>query len=228
MERTNDLIQVKGVRDGLLITMTGAGWEHLRAAMFAHIDGQKEFFHGARIAIDVGETVLRVHEMVGFRDQLSDRGVSLWAVISESEVTRNTAQLLGLATRIAKPRPEDTRQFAVEDLGEETALFLGRTLRSGTRVEFAGNVVILGDVNPGAEIIAEGSIVVWGKVRGMLHAGSKLNAKALICALDLSGAQLRIADRLAAEPRGQAPHTAPATASLDSDGEFRFAEWKSA
>jgi septum site-determining protein MinC len=228
MDRANDLIQVKGVRDGLLITMTGAGWEHLRAAMFAHIDGQREFFQGARIAVDVGETVLRVHEMVGFRDQLSDRGVSLWAVISESEVTRNTAQLLGLATRIAKPRPEETRQFAVEDLGEETALFLGRTLRSGTRVEFAGHVVILGDVNPGAEIIAEGSILVWGKVRGLLHAGGKSNTKALICALDLSGAQLRIAGHLAPDAGGQVQPAAPSTAGLDSDGEFLFTAWKSA
>src|SRR5512134_1333559 len=175
MSDANSLVQIKGLRDGLLVSLDDASWEEQRVALLAQVDSQPSFFQGARLALDVASQVLRVNELVDLRDQLSERGISLWAVISESPTTENTAQLLGLATRISKPRPEETRQFAVDDLGEETALFLGRTVRSGTRIEFGGHVVIVGDVNAGAEIIAEGSIVVWGKVRGLLHAGSKSN-----------------------------------------------------
>jgi septum site-determining protein MinC len=171
MNEANSLIQIKGLRDGLLVSLNDAPWEIQRAALIARVDAQPSFFQGARLALDVTSQVLHVNEMVELRDQLSERGIFLWAVISESPTTEQTAQLLGLATRISKPRPEELRQFSVEDLGEETALFLNRTLRSGTRIEFAGHIVVLGDVNPGAEIVAEGNVVVWGRLRVMVHAG---------------------------------------------------------
>ncbi len=167
------------------------------ACRFARSSGWAAcFFQGARLALDVASQVLHVNELVDLRDQLSERGISLWAVISESPTTEKTAQLLGLATRISKPRPEEGRKFAVDDLGEETALFLSRTLRSGTRIEFAGHVVVFGDVNPGAEIVAEGNVMIWGRLRGMVHAGAKGNRNAVVCALDLSPTQLRIADEV--------------------------------
>jgi septum site-determining protein MinC len=198
MSETNSLIQIKGLRDGLLVSLDDAPWENQRAALIAQVDAQPAFFQGARLALDVASQVLHVKELVDLRDQLSERGIFLWAVVSESPTTESTAQLLGLATRISKPRPEETRKFSVEDLGEETALFLNRTLRSGTRIEFAGHVVVFGDVNPGAEVVAEGSVIIWGRLRGMVHAGSKGNKKAIIGALDLSPTQLRIAEEVAA------------------------------
>src|ERR1043165_2919187 len=198
MNETNSLIQIKGLRDGLLVSLDDAPWEEQRVALLAQVDGQPAFFQGARLALDVASQVLHVNELVELRDKLSERGISLWAVISESPTTEKTAQLLGLATRISKPRPEETRQFSVDNLGEETAMFLNKTLRSGTRIEFAGHIVVFGDVNPGAEIIAEGNVIVWGRLRGTVHAGSKGNRSAMICALDLSPTELRIADEVSA------------------------------
>ena len=224
MSETQSLLQIKGLRDGLLISMDDASWVDQRAALIAQVDGQPAFFQGARLALDVASQVLHVNELVEIRDQLSERGISLWAVISESPTTENTAQLLGLATRISKPRPEESRQFSIEDLGEETSLFLNRTLRSGTRIEFAGHVVVLGDVNPGAEIVAEGNVVVWGRVRGMIHAGSKGNTNAVICALDLSPTQLRIADQASAMLK---PHEAPQPemARINEEGKLQAEFW---
>lgn len=224
MSDTQSLLQIKGLRDGLLISMDDAAWEVQRAALIAQVDRQPAFFQGARLALDVASQVLHVNELVEVRDQLSERGIFLWAVISESPMTEKTAQLLGLATRISKPRPEELRQFAVEDLGEETSLFLNRTLRSGTRIEFAGHVVVLGDVNPGAEIIAGGNVIVWGRVRGLIHAGSKGNRAAVICALDLSPTQLRIADEASAvlSPR-ETPQ--PEVARINEDGKLQAEHW---
>jgi septum site-determining protein MinC len=224
MNETNSLIQIKGLRDGLLVSLDDAPWDEQRLALLAQVDEQAAFFQGARLALDVASQVLHVNELVDLRDQLSERGISLWAVLSESPTTEKTAQLLGLATRISKPRPEEGRKFAVDDLGEETALFLSRTLRSGTRIEFAGHIVILGDVNPGAEIIADGNVIVWGRLRGMVHAGAKGNRNAVICALDLSPMQLRIADEVSAALK---PHEnpKPEIARINKDGKLQSEFW---
>jgi len=224
MNETNSLIQIKGLRDGLLVSLDDAPWEEQRVALLTQVDEQPAFFQGARLALDVASQVLHVNELVELRDQLSERGIFLWAVISESPTTETTAQLLGLATRISKPRPEENRQFSVEDLGEETALFLSRTLRSGTRIEFAGHVVILGDVNPGAEIIAEGNVIIWGRLRGMVHAGVKGNRNAVICALDLSPTQLRIAEEVSAVLKPQ-ESPKPEIARINKDGKLQAEFW---
>jgi septum site-determining protein MinC len=224
MSDANSLVQIKGLRDGLLVSLDDASWEEQRVALLAQVDSQPSFFQGARLALDVASQVLRVNELVELRDQLSERGISLWAVISESPTTEKTAQLLGLATRISKPRPEENRKFSVEDLGEETALFLSRTLRSGTRIEFSGHVVVFGDVNPGAEVIAEGNVIIWGRLRGMVHAGAKGNRKAVICALDLSPTQLRIAEEVSAI-LGPREDPAPEIARINKDGKLQAEFW---
>ena len=224
MSETNSLIQIKGLRDGLLVSLDDAPWEEQRVALLTHVDSQQSFFQGARLALDVASQVLHVNELVELRDRLSERGISLWAVISESPTTEKTAQLLGLATRISKPRPEENRQFSVEDLGEETALFLNRTLRSGTRIEFSGHVVVMGDVNPGAEIVAEGNVIIWGRLRGMVHAGAKGNRNAVICALDLSPSQLWIAEEVSAVLKPQ-ENPEPEIARINKDGKLQAELW---
>jgi septum site-determining protein MinC len=193
MNDLHSLVQIKGLRDGLLVSLLDASWEDQQSALLAQMDQQPSFFQGARLALDVGTQILHVNEMVELRDRLSERNVVLWAIVSDSPTTEQTAQLLGLATRISKPRPEETR-FASKDLDDETAFFINKTIRSGTRIEFPGHVVVLGDVNPGAEIIAEGNIIIWGKLRGAVHAGSKGDESVRVCALDFSPMQLKIAE----------------------------------
>lgn len=193
----NPLIEIKGIRDGLLVSLGKASWEELRAALLEQIEARSSFFHGARVAIDVGSQIFHVNELSDLRDRLSEHGVNLWAVVSESPTTEKTAQLLGLATRISKPRPQETARPAVEEVAEDTALWVGRTLRSGMRIEFPGNIVVLGDVNPGAEVIADGDILVWGRARGVVHAGAAGDVSACVYGLDLSAAQIRIGNAAA-------------------------------
>jgi septum site-determining protein MinC len=83
---------------------------------------------------------------------------------------------------------------------------------------------VLGDVNPGAEIVAEGNVMVWGRLRGMVHAGSKGNLKAVICALDLSPTQLRIADQVSAALNPQA-HPRPEVVRIDNNGKLQAEVW---
>src|SRR5689334_19143735 len=222
MEEITSLVQIKGIRDGLLASFIDGPWEDQRLALLAQIDDRPAFFQGARLAMDVGTQALKVNDLVDLRDHLSERGISLWAVISESPTTEQTSQLLGFATRISKPRPEEERQFA--EVSDETALFINKTLRSGTRIEFPGTVVVIGDVNPGAEIVAEGNVIVWGRVRGMIHAGAKGDRSAFICALDLSATQLRIADEVSANLKPQ-KDPQPEVATINSEGRLQAEVW---
>ena len=135
MNDLHSLVQIKGLRDGLLVSLLDASWEDQQSALLAQMDRQPSFFQGARLALDVGTQILHVNEMVELRDRLSERNVVLWAIVSKSPTTEQTAQLLGLATRISKPRPEETR-FASKDLDDETALFINKTiaLRNAHRI----------------------------------------------------------------------------------------------
>ena len=222
MEQTTSLVQIKGIRDGLLATFSDASWEDQCIALLAQIDERPAFFQGARLAIDVGTQILKVNDLVDLRDHLSERNVSLWAVVSESSTTEHTSQLLGLATRISRPRPEEQKH--ADTITEDRALFINRTLRSGKRVEFPGHVVVMGDVNAGAEIVAEGNVIVWGRVRGMIHAGAKGDRLASICALDLSATQLRIADEVSAMLKPQ-KDPKPEIASINSEGRLQAELW---
>ncbi|HRQ32363.1 MAG TPA: hypothetical protein PLM89_04590, partial [Anaerolineales bacterium] len=80
MEETRALVQIKGLRDGLLASLDDASWEEQRAALLAQVDDNPAFFHGARLALEVASQILHVNELVELRDQLSERNIFLWAV----------------------------------------------------------------------------------------------------------------------------------------------------
>ncbi|MCI0785102.1 MAG: hypothetical protein J4O09_02205 [Chloroflexi bacterium] len=83
----------------------------------------------------------------------------------------------------------------------DTALFVKSTCRSGEIIRYPGDVVVLADVNPGAEIIADGDIAVFGCLRGFAHAGSQGNTKATIVALSLESPRIQIGPHVGVAPR---------------------------
>jgi septum site-determining protein MinC len=222
MGESSSSIQIKGIRDGLLITLEGSSWPELAVDFVKNVDERASFFQGAHIALDVGVCELRVAELSDLRDELSDRGIGLWAVLSTSPVTERTAQNLGLATRISKPHRIDPHEEAEQP--KDSARWIKGPLRSGARVEYDGNVVVLGDVNPGAEIEAGGSVIVWGRLRGVVHAGAQGDEKAVVCALELAPTQLRIADGIAISPK-KAGKITPEIARL-KDGNLLAETWQ--
>ncbi len=85
------------------------------------------------------------------------------------------------------------KSFNKEIATSETKFYKG-SIRSGQKMEFEGSLVILGDVNAGAEVLAEDNVVILGILRGMAHAGAKGNKEAIIAAASIESAQIRIAD----------------------------------
>ncbi|MDS1029403.1 septum site-determining protein MinC [Bacillota bacterium LX-D] len=83
---------------------------------------------------------------------------------------------------------------------EDETILIQRTIRSGQVIRYPGNVVVMGDVNPGAEIVAGGNIVIMGHLRGVVHAGAFGNEQAVVAAFKLQPTQLRIANHITRAP----------------------------
>jgi len=119
--------------------------------------------------------------------------------------------------------PRNTRETRDPRESDDT-LFVRRTIRSGQAIRHHSNVIVLGDVNHGAEIIAGGDIIVWGVLRGMVHAGYPDNQNALVCSLLLSPVQLRIAHLLSRPPEGFEAQALPEIASI-KEGRIIVETW---
>ncbi len=97
-------------------------------------------------------------------------------------------------------------------------LYLQTTVRSGVEIRHPGTIVILGDLNPGGAVIAAGDIFVWGRLRGVAHAGADGNRKCRIMALQMEPTQLRIADAVARAPETPPAHFYPEVAEVAPEG----------
>jgi septum site-determining protein MinC len=214
----DQIVAIKGIKDGLLISLSPTEeWLAITSDLASRIDRQSAFFAGAKITVDVGERPVPKHELGTLKALLERRGLTLWSVLSDSQTTLDAAQALDLKTSTANPIPGRESSEGTEVDPEEDGLpgvMIKRTLRSGRTVHSSGHVVVYGDVNPGAEIIAVGDIIIWGKLRGNVHAGSEGDESAVVCALDMNPTQLRIAGYITTSPPDNRRKPKPEVASV--------------
>lgn len=100
----------------------------------------------------------------------------------------------------AREKLVEANASADKDRYQINALVVGKTLRSGQKVSHDGSIIIMGDVNPGAQVIAGEDIIILGSCRGMAHAGANGNERASITANKIVATQLRIAGLIARSP----------------------------
>ncbi len=158
---------------------------------------------------------------------LDRRNLPIAQVLTDSPTTFDAADALDLRVGPATVAPDpalndDTVAFQTQTFDPQEEAFPGvllpRTLRSGRVVRTEGHVVVIGDA--GAEIIAGGDVVVWGVLRGVVHAGALGNRKAMVCALEMAPTQLRIADLYSITPKERfrwGARTRPEMARIDGD-----------
>ncbi len=99
-----------------------------------------------------------------------------------------------------------------------STLYHAATLRGGQALHHSGNLVVVGDVNPGAELVATGDILVFGRLAGTAHAGAQGDEGARIYAIYLAATQLRIATLIAAEERVRRRDAPRPEAAVARDG----------
>jgi septum site-determining protein MinC len=209
-------ITLKGIKEGILVTIRAEDWQNGIKVLNQKIGEQNAFFQGAKIALDIGDLLVSAAQLGRLRDELSGEGISLWALLSTCERSIDNAKSLGLDTNLPKPSAGINRKTEPLIPDGEPAVFVQKTLRSGSKITFEGHVVVLGDVNPGAEIIATGNVLIWGKLRGTVHAGALGNKDACVCAMDLNPTQLRIADFISIPPKRKGKPQ-PEIASVDGE-----------
>lgn len=216
-------IVIKGIRQGLLVTLGEGEWGRLVSGLEGHLGENPAFFCGGRMAIDVGDRRLSNAQIEEIRSLVAHHQVELWALVSQNLETQAEARGAGLVTELVSPR--DPR-FGPDGGDEDAmrALVTRRTLRSGQSLRHPGHVVIVGDVNPGAEVVAGGSVVVWGRLRGLVHAGALGDEDAVICALDLAPTQLRIGAHISRSPEERPSKPVPEKASVE-DGQIVAVPW---
>jgi septum site-determining protein MinC len=105
------------------------------------------------------------------------------------------------------PFPANSNAYAPADpFGARTNHFVYRgSLRSGQVLRKTETIVVIGDVNPGAQVISSGDIMVWGRLRGIAHAGAEGNRRAVVAAIDFVPTQLRIANLTTIAPDHKKP-----------------------
>ncbi len=217
------LIRVRGTREGLLLAVPDDtrtyGPREVAQALAAHLDDAEAFFNGADVIVDLGERDVTDEEIAFYRQVLEEREVVVRGFTASSTHGRAAIRKAGYhplqvaptdrAQVAPDPRPTGLANTQIHpvnpDAGE--ALYLRRTLRSGSRIRHHGHLVLLGDINAGAEVAASGDIMVWGMVRGMVHAGALGDDGAIICALGLTPTQLRIGSHYALPPSDTKGHT---------------------
>ncbi len=205
-----DLINIKGSREGLRMHLAeSAEWPAILAELHEQLGEGGDFFAGARLVIDVGDRALSEAQLAETLEVMQTYGLQPDSLASTTRESRNAARALGVT---ARPSAQRKTQAAPSSEGEAT--LISRTVRSGQVIRHQAHVTLIGDINPGAEIIAGGSVVVWGRLRGLVHAGALGNRNAVVCALELRPTQLRIADVIVRTPDDQA-ETLPEIARVE-------------
>jgi septum site-determining protein MinC len=214
-----DGVSIKGTREGLVVALGEGPWPDLVSRLEHDLQHKAAFFEGAQVILKVGTSELTSEQLAEVREILSAHGMQMNTVVTCLESTAEAAAALEVPVTL---RPEETWSQEVEtSIGDESeeALFVKRTVRSGQTIQHPGHVTILGDVNPGGQVIASGDIVIWGKLRGTVHAGAGGDDGALVCALALAPTQLRIGNHIARSPEEDPQHPGvPEMARVQGEG----------
>jgi septum site-determining protein MinC len=186
-------VKFSGTEYGLLMRLE---WDvplpQLLVELEEHLQQSREFFDGAQVLLEIGRHPVLQKDMEQLTVVLSRYGVTLQGVIPAAESQDRRGPVPPYITEV--PPPTDPQTFL---------RFERRTVRSGEKIASEGHVIILGDVNPGAEIIAGYNIMVWGSLRGSAYAGVPDQEEAVIAALHLAPIQLRIAGYIARAPEAR-------------------------
>ncbi|MGA2227370.1 MAG: septum site-determining protein MinC [Syntrophobacteraceae bacterium] len=189
-------VQVKADRNGLtLVPDPAASFDAIVAFMDERLKQSREFFHKTDMVLDLRVRPMRTDEILALYEKLYEK-----AQVKVVEVRLSDDLSFSVEGDVRKSRVK--ARPAGRERENCAPVIVRNTCRSGVRIVSPSDCVVLGDVNPGAEIIADGDVVVFGALRGLAHAGAGGERTARIWALSIQPNQIRIADLVAVPPRG--------------------------
>ena len=173
---------------------------------------------GINVHLVAQDRLLDARQLQALAETLNSVQLQLKSVSSSRRQTAIAAVTSGYSVEQVQLTPTLTSEPKIAGTPLADSLYLQMTIRSGVEIRHPGTVIILGDVNPGGIVIAEGDILVWGRLRGVAHAGVGGNRECLIMALQMEPTQLRIADAVARAPEKNPTQFHPEVAYVTDDG----------
>ncbi len=180
-------VSVKGTKDGLLFLLDEQCEFSL---LLSHLDGllngdTSAVFEGPQVAVSID---------YGLRSLSTQEQRDLLALFlgKENFIIREFSNHTSARRALTGYREKLPAQFVYKG-----------TVRAGQSLNFDGDIVVIGDVNPGGEVIATGDVYIFGKLRGIAHAGAMGNEQAVIAAADFAPMQLRIGTLVSRAPGGE-------------------------
>ena len=202
-------VRLKSEEGRLVLTLPAEGessaalnWSDLWLQLKQRLQGGDRFWQpNTTVDLMSADRLLDGRQLKAIADALWEVQLQLRRVYTTRRQTAVAAATAGYCVEQQAPPVSAINQLpAPSPAPLAEPLYLQMTVRSGTEIRHPGTVVILGDLNPGGNVIADGDILVWGRLRGVAHAGASGNSKCLIVALQMEPTQLRIADSVARAP----------------------------
>ena len=221
-------VNIKGRSGGILIEIGKGPWPQIFTTLTERLASAGNFFRNGKAALDVQARPMAEQELRQVVTLLAGYALELALIKTTAPETFQAALDLGLAAQLEgdNGQPTASAQPALANLADEQHFVYCGHLRAGQVLQRSEHIIVVGDVNPGATIVSDGDILVWGNLRGVAHAGIGGDRKAVIVALNLSHVQLRVADFIAIAPaakekrgwgRNRTPTKQPEIAYLAND-----------
>lgn len=194
-------VEFKGKLNGLYLNLDpDEDFDIIMAYLMTLLKDRASFYQGSRI-IGVKGKRLSYKQKAAIESLIYDQyGITVESLEDPEEITPIVEPV---SKRTIDASIPDDIVHVVKDNSvscvSDTHFVFG-TMRSGKSVHYPGHVIVIGDVNPGAEIVAEGNIIVMGRVLGFIHAGSAGNDKAIVIANLLKPTQIRISTYISVPP----------------------------
>ncbi len=193
----------KGTKNGIIVVLDeNTPYEDLKQTLAEKTIEAKDFFRDAKTAVKfrgANITDSQEQELIDIINKNTDLSISFF--VNEADSPEFTKPKFA-----PKPQEEDEGKLnqliseALVTAKKNLTTFHKGSVRSGQAIRFPGSIVVIGDVNPGGELIAEGNIIVLGMLKGLAHAGCGGSHECFVAALNMRPTQLRIAELIACFP----------------------------
>jgi septum site-determining protein MinC len=205
----SDPVAFKQAEDGLCIMIGDGAWPDLMDNLTVQLESpaMRDFFDGARVRVESGSRTLKADELEELSLLLArhnmvlnlrraDAGDGDTGLHHNVPLVPPEALHTEIAYASAPASADGDNWLANHSIVRDPVLLIRHSIVAGQVIHYGGTIVIFGDVSPAAEVIAERDVIVFGKLRGIVHAGASGNGDAIIAALILTPAQARIGEHV--------------------------------
>ncbi|MCL2421848.1 MAG: hypothetical protein FWD03_08330 [Defluviitaleaceae bacterium] len=180
----HNAVILKGRKDGITISLDSAmPFSELITHFKKRVEDTKQFFEGASSNVSFTGRSLSDEEEQALLDIITEETALDVPYVAQE----------GIKEEASPPFNNDTSPAHLPHNVRTTSYHQGG-LRSGQTIRYSGSVVVIGDVNPGSEIMAEGHVIVLGALKGLVHAGCNGDDSCFVSGLVFAPTQLRIAN----------------------------------